>query len=261
MDTVESSISSEPEARAAEIWTSTVSALKDVVREHGITQDELHIAADWLTRLGEAGVIRSLIDVALSMTSLDVAEAGRAGTRANPEGPYYRADAPVREDGRLMTQPVGADAKMLTVTGRVLDETTGAPIEGAEVDVWQADSNGLYDHEGFHLRGRVRTQADGRYRFTTVVPAEYTEHDDDPIGELFRLLGRHNYRAGHIHVKVHALGAVRLTTQLFMADAAHLDSDYVEGAVSPDLTVDRVPSADGEALAEFDFRVSTTDAR
>jgi len=241
--------------RAVEVWESVVIALQGVVREHRITQDELKLAANYLTRLAAAGVARSLLDVALSMASLDAGTPSRRSTRANPEGPYYRSGAPIRPDGRLTERPANESAEQLVVRGQVTDAITRTPIPGAELDIWQADEAGNYDARGFHLRGRVRAYDFGRYQFTTIVPEEYTEHDDDPVGELFRLLGRHNYRAGHIHVKVHVAGHEALTTQLYMADATHLKSDYIEGAVTPDLILPRQPRGEATSVASFDFRI------
>jgi catechol 1,2-dioxygenase/hydroxyquinol 1,2-dioxygenase len=44
-------------------------------------------------------------------------------------------------------------------------------------------------------------------------------------GELLRLLGRHPWRAAHIHFKVSAPEYTRLTTQISITAEPHLDSD------------------------------------
>jgi protocatechuate 3,4-dioxygenase beta subunit len=138
----------------------------------------------------------------------------------------------------------------------VRDSETGQPVTRAELDFWQTNEDGVYDNDGFHLRGVVRTDAQGLYRVRTVVAKDYEEHDNDPIGELFRALGRHNRRAGHIHLKVRCDRYAPLTTQLFMGDSAYLGSDYIEGAVSPDLTLLFEASnagGHGEVNAKFDI--------
>jgi protocatechuate 3,4-dioxygenase beta subunit len=110
----------------------------------------------------------------------------------------------------------------------------------------------------------VPTDADGRYFARTTVPKDYSDHDHDPIGELFRAMGRHNRRAAHIHIKVWRGEDCLLTTQIFIPGNPYLDSDYVEGAVSPDLTIDMQPAASGEAnayQAVFDIAVGPPKRR
>jgi protocatechuate 3,4-dioxygenase beta subunit len=119
----------------------------------------------------------------------------------------------------------------------VFDVATDEPIEGAVLDFWQADEFGNYHAE--HLRGKIRSSSDGSYVLHTIVPEAYTLHADDSVAELFALLGRHAYRAAHIHLKVWIDGAEALTTQFFDSGSRFLDSDYVVGAVRPELVVAR----------------------
>lgn len=245
--------------RLKAIHARTVEKLKEVVREFAITQDELHLAGDFLNRLGQAGMCRSLIDVALAMTSVDVTARAPGGTRPNLEGPF-RGARPFRADGDLLERDPGIGAPRLTLSGVVREATTGRPLPGAEIHVWQADHEGHYDNVGDSLRGRIPTDAAGRYVLKTVVPRDYSDHDHDPIGELYRAMGRHNRRAAHIHVKIVAGERELLTTQLFVPGSDYLESDYVEGAVSPDLTLDLQPDLEAPPgvtayRATFDFAV------
>jgi catechol 1,2-dioxygenase len=223
--------------RIIEIWQAARDALQGVVTDLEITQEELLLAGRFFNRLGQSGMFPSLLFVGLGMTSVDATTAKLGGTRPNMEGPFYKAGAPERKDGSLIDGRPGPRATVLDLDGRVTDAATGQPLANAELDFWHADENGAYDQKGFNLRGVVRSDAQGRYRVRTIVPLDYAEHDADPIGELFRAMGRHNRRAGHIHLKVRKAGYVALTTQVFMPDSDYLDSDYVEGAVSPDLTL------------------------
>lgn len=241
--------------RITEIWEAARDALQGVVRDLKITEDELGIAGRFFNRLGQSGMFPSLLAVGLAMTSIDVARAASGGTRANVEGPFHRPGAPVREDGNLLDQPVRATATPLCLYGQVRDAGTGEPLAGAELDFWQADDEGTYDQEGNHLRGIVRSDASGHYRIHTIVPRDYSEHDGDPIGELFSAMGRHNRRAAHIHLKASHPGYVALTTQIFMPTSEYLDSDYVEGAVSPDLTLAFVPRGGDERAVDARFDV------
>ena len=246
--------------RLEAIWERTVEKLKEVVREFKITETELHEAGDYFNRLGQSGMCRSLIDVALAMTSVDVVAAKSGGTRPNLEGPYY-AQHPFRANGNLIEHEPAAGAARLVLYGTVTD-TTGAPIANAELDFWQADSAGIYDRKGAHLRGKIKTDSSGRYQVTTIVPQDYAEHDHDPIGELFRAMERPNIRAAHVHIKVYVAGELRLTTQVFMPTSEYLGRDYVEGAVSDDLIVrfEPEPASGGTPSfrAKFDIAIAAS---
>ena len=249
--------------RLKAIFERTVEKLKEVVREFEITQDELHLAGDYFNRLGQSGFSRSLIDVALAMTSVDVTARVAGGTRPNLEGPFHRGEAPLRPDGDLFDGEPEPGTPILHLSGTVTDAATGVPLPGAIVDVWQADHEGHYDLNGLELFGKVPTDAQGRYRLRTAVPKDYSDHDHDPIGELFRAMGRHNRRSAHIHLKVWVDGRCLLTTQLFIPGNPYLDSDYVEGAVSDDLLLDLKPAASGEPgayEARFDIAVARAGA-
>ncbi|WP_165963170.1 MULTISPECIES: dioxygenase [unclassified Pigmentiphaga] len=226
----------EQRERLSAIWSATVEKLKEVVREYEVTEDELHLAGDFLNRLGASGMCRSLLDVGLAMTSIDVHAKRETGTRANLTGPYHR-EHPMKPDGKLAETDIPPDAPLLILTGTVKDAVTGKAISNAEIDAWHADHNGIYDLEGTHLRGVVRADENGDYCIQTILPHDYSEHDHDPIGELFRAMGRTNIRAAHIHLKVRTGDTLRLTTQIFMSTSKSLKTDYVEGAVSDDLTV------------------------
>lgn len=246
--------------RLKEIYVRSVEALRKVVTDMKITEDELHAAGRYFNRLGQSGMCPSLLDVAFAMTSIDATRTDKGGTRPNLEGPYYMRGAPVRQGGVMFEAGAAADAPVLNLSGRVIDTDTGKGIEGAEIDLWHADHNGIYDRTGFKLRGIVRTSDDGSYTIRTIVPQDYAEHDHDPIGELFHAMGQTNHRAAHIHIKIHVDGVECLMTQLFMSQSPTLNNDYVIGSVSDDLTVDLKPAPPvaGEGpqfTGKFDFRI------
>jgi catechol 1,2-dioxygenase len=249
--------------RLRAIWERTVSALQEVVREFKITQEELHVAGRYFNRLGQSGMFPSLVDVSLAMTSVDATARTPGGTRPNLEGPFHKPNPPFRPDGNLLEHDPPPDAPRLTLTGQITDAVTGMPLPGAELDIWQADHEGHYDLEGTHLSGLIRPDSQGRYVVRTVVPKDYSDHDHDPIGELYRGLGRHNRRAAHIHVKVRFGGKELLNTQLFIEGNEYLDSDYVVGAVSEDLILKLRPlreagSSTATYEAEFNFAIAST---
>ncbi len=119
-------------------------------------------------------------------------------TEDNIEGPFFREEAPVREDLNVFDDA----GEPLQIEGRVLDPDC-QPLVGAEVEVWHCAPTGDYDNESdaFEWRGRAFTDDQGRYRFQTVVPGRYLNGDE--------------YRPAHVHYKVHAEGHESLTTQLY----------------------------------------------
>jgi protocatechuate 3,4-dioxygenase beta subunit len=136
-----------------------------------------------------------------------IADADEEPTPELTEGPYFKPSSPLRRT----IVPAGAAGTRLTLTGRVLT-TSGRPIARALLDFWQADARGVYDNSGFRFRGHQLTDARGRYRLVTVVPALYTG------------------RTKHIHVKAQAPGESVLTTQLFFPGVAANRNDRIYDA-------------------------------
>ena len=79
------------------------------------------------------------------------------------------------------------------------------------------------------LRARLHTDADGRFWYWTVMPADYPIPGDGPVGDLLDALGRHPYRPAHVHFRVAAPGYQELVTHLFLAGSPYLDCDVVFG--------------------------------
>src|SRR5207302_6267149 len=117
------------------------------------------------------------------------------------------------------------------VTGREHD-LDGRPIAGAVLDVWQAQSNGLYDAQdqdpdALHMRGKFTTDAAGRYLIRTVRPVNYPIPSDGPVGAMLKATGRHPWRPAHIHFVVSAERYEPVTTHIFDRTDPYLESDAV----------------------------------
>jgi protocatechuate 3,4-dioxygenase beta subunit len=120
------------------------------------------------------------------------------------EGPYFTANSPERAD--LFEE--GMVGTKIVITGYVYT-TDCQPVANALLDFWQADGNGVYDNNGYTLRGHQYTDANGLYKLTTVVPGIYPG------------------RTEHIHVKVQAPNGKLITSQLFFPGVTQNDSDGI----------------------------------
>jgi hydroxyquinol 1,2-dioxygenase len=157
-------------------------------------------------------------------------------TESTVLGPFYVAGSPVRESGESIAEQEAGTPAWIAGTVRDLE---GRPIPGAEIDVWQNGDNRLYavqdpNAPDDHLRGKFRTDEQGRFAFQAVRPVPYTIPDDGPVGYMLESTGRHPWRPAHIHVVVRADGCESVTTHIFDADSEYLDDDAVF-AVKPSL--------------------------
>jgi protocatechuate 3,4-dioxygenase beta subunit len=167
-------------------------------------------------QLGRRHVVRGL--AALTTLSLVPGARGAAAapdlvaTPAQTEGPFYPTDWSGDADNdlvRVTGEAAHAQGQITHVLGRILD-TSGAPIPGASVEIWQCDATGVYRHPrdtswlrtrdaGFQGRGRTLAGADGAYTFRTVRPVAYPG------------------RTPHIHFAILAPGRPPLVTQMYVA--------------------------------------------
>jgi protocatechuate 3,4-dioxygenase beta subunit len=155
---------------------------------------------------------------------------GDEPTIRETEGPFFKPRSPERSDLR----EANTKGSHIELSGFVLTRSCRA-LPGAVVDLWHADENGEYDNIGFRYRGHVITNADGAFRFRTIVPTLYPG------------------RTRHYHVKVQALASRLLTTQLyFPKEPANLR----DGLFKRELLMRLVNAGDGLA-GRFDFVLNT----
>jgi protocatechuate 3,4-dioxygenase beta subunit len=156
---------------------------------------------------------------------------GDEPTLPETEGPYFKAQSPLRDDLREQ----GIAGRPVELSGLVLTRSC-RPVANALVDLWHADDGGQYDNRGFRLRGHVFTDAQGRYAFRTIMPGLYPG------------------RTRHYHVKVQAPDRAVLTTQFYFPDEPRNRRDYL----FHDELVMRVATADDTLRARFDVVLAMT---
>jgi maleylacetate reductase len=265
-----------PQPRLRHLVSDLVRRVHAFAVDNDLTQAEWQYGIDFLTRTGQlCSDTRQefvLLSDTLGLSSVvDVLTNSRTPdtTPSAVLGPFYVNGPPELAQGSDLSP--GLPGTPLFVDVRVTD-TAGRAVPAAVVDVWQSNEDGFYDVQlpdldGPVLRGRLRTDADGRLRFRSIVPSEYPIPTDGPVGSMLAAAGRHAFRAPHLHFMIGAEGHRQLITQLFVAGGKYLDSDAVFG-VKDDLIVDYTPglgpSPDG-TLAEgewrevrFTFRIART---
>lgn len=142
------------------------------------------------------------------------------------EGPYFRLGAPERSN---LLEP--GDKPGIVLSGRVLNER-GRAIANAIVQLWSADAAGNYDMIGYRYHGYVRTDAEGRYQFTSIVPGCYFPRE-----------------AKHFHVKVQG-NSRPITTQLYVEGEPGNEADaFYDESVLVRCTTD----AQGVKHGTYDF--------
>jgi protocatechuate 3,4-dioxygenase beta subunit len=273
-DQVVDSFAASPNPRAGRLLGDLVRHLHDFVRHNDVTEDEWLYAIDFLTRTGQiASPTRQefvLLSDTLGVSSMVDLLTNSRTPQTTPSavlGPFYVPGPPAARAGADIS--AGLPGTPLWVDVRVVDPD-GKPVAGAVVDVWQSNEDGFYDVQlpeltGPALRARFESDGDGRIRFWSILPSEYPIPGDGPVGEMLDAVGRHPYRAPHLHFMISADGYRRLVTQLFVAGGAYLDSDTVFG-VKTGLVVDfgpgQGPAPGGRSVdgpwhrVDFTFRIA-----
>lgn len=266
-----------PDARLRDLMTSLVQHLHAFAREVRLTEDEWLGGIRFLTDTGQLCSAQRqefiLLSDTLGLSTLVTAMNHRhaAGcTEATVLGPFHVEDGRNFEAGADLAQ--GAPGEPCYVRGQVRG-LGGEPLAGAELQVWQADAEGLYDVQRPHLqqhrtRGTLHAGPDGRFHFKTVVACEYPVPTDGPGGRLLKALGRHAWRPAHLHFMITAPGYRRLVTHVFRDGDRYLDSDAVFGVRSsliadwvrhePGITPDGRASTLAFYTLDFDFVLEKT---
>ena len=173
----------------------------------------------------------SELSAAAPTFGLDLTPACRDGdeqTVVQTEGPYFKPNAPLKRDLAVDAPRAGR----ITIGGFVLD-TACRPVPKTLVQIWHANELGVYDTKGYKLRGYQYADDDGRWWFSTIVPAAYAG------------------RTRHYHFKVQRPRGRILTTQLYFPGERLNDQD----SLFDRRLAMRVNSSDDGRFGRFDFVV------
>jgi protocatechuate 3,4-dioxygenase beta subunit len=169
--------------------------------------------------------------------------------RTGPVYPYGRLEP---TDSDLTRQHAGEPlGERIIVEGRVLDER-GRPAANTLVEIWQANAAGRYPHRidqhpapldpNFSGAGRILTDGDGVYRFTTIKPGAYP------------WLNHPNaWRPAHIHFSLFGTHFMsRLVTQMYFPGDPLLPHDPIFNSVPDARARERM-------VAAFDLGITTPE--
>jgi protocatechuate 3,4-dioxygenase, alpha subunit len=143
-------------------------------------------------------------------------------------GPFFRIGFAWLHDQNVAG--TAAAGERLEITGRILDGD-GKPVPDGAIEIWQANCHGKYAHPedtqdkplepGFKGYGRVPTDDDGRFRFTTIKPGRVP----GPNGKA---------QAPHLAVSVFTRGLLRrLITRMYFPDEPSNREDFALSLVEP----------------------------
>lgn len=171
-------------------------------------------------------------------------------TPSQGKGPFYPVKKPLDQDADLTViagSSKQAEGRVVYLMGRVLNNN-GEPIEGAHVEVWQANAYGRYSHpydsssakldpnfEGFSAQ---LTDSRGRYRLKTIKPGAY------------QVSGNWT-RPPHIHFSVRGRSRQLITQMYFENEPLNEFDRLLHSASDPQSLIAKyqTPTADMEADA------------
>ena len=215
-----------------------VQHLHDFARETRLDHSEWMAGLEYLTSIGkqctehrhEFILLSDILGLSLLVDSISHPKPENA-TMGTVLGPFHTHDAPILSSGEsIVHDPAG---KPLLCLCNVRD-TSGAPLEGVTIDIWETDSSGNYDvqREGprdVDGRAVMKSDNDGKFFFKAIVPVSYPIPHDGPVGRLLRLLGRHPMRPAHMHFLLNKSGYDQLITALYIKGDPYENSDAVFG--------------------------------
>lgn len=142
-------------------------------------------------------------------------------------------------------EPLG---ERIIVTGKVMDDH-GRPVPETLVEIWQANSTGRYihhkdDHDApldpnFLGAGRILTDKNGEYRFTSIRPGAYPWGNHDNA-----------WRPPHIHFSLFGMNFIsRLVTQMYFPGDPLIPNDPI---------INGIPDEKGRQrlISKFDLDVT-----
>ena len=224
VDNVVASFDKAEDPRLKEVMQALTRHLHNFLREVRLTEAEWNAGIEFLTAAGhitddkrqEFVLLSDVLGASMQTIAINN-QAYRGATEATVFGPFFLEDAPEIPIGGDIAG--GAAGQPCWVEGTVTD-TSGSPVPGARIEVWEADEDGFYDvqYGDNRIAGRAHLFADedGKYAFWGLTPTPYPIPHDGPVGKMLASVGRSPVRASHLHFMVTAPGLRTLVTHIFV---------------------------------------------
>jgi hydroxyquinol 1,2-dioxygenase len=263
VEQVVASFGSAEDARLRQLMQALTRHLHAFLREVRVSEAEWQRGIEFLTATGhitderrqEFILLSDVLGASTQTISINN-QAYRDATEATVFGPFFVKGAPLIQIGADIAG--SAVGEPCWVEGRVTD-TSGTPLPGARIEVWEADADGYYDvqYDDNRTGGRAHlfTDTQGHYAFWGLKPTPYPIPDDGPVGAMLAAVGRSPMRAAHLHFMVSAEGQRTLVTHIFVRGDTLLERDSVFG-VKDSLVKDfesqppGTPAPDGHQLGD-----------
>ena len=155
----------------------------------------------------------------------------------------------------------GVSGERIEITGRVLD-ADGNTVPDAVLELWQANSHGKYAHPedeqnkpldaNFSGFGRIATDDQGRFRFTTIKPGQVPapELSNNSAAKWAPL------QAPHINVSVCTRGLLRrLVTRIYFPDEGANATDFALLQVNPARRSTLIAKTSADSSSKFEWDI------
>jgi catechol 1,2-dioxygenase len=235
-----SEIERAPDPRFREVMSALVRHLHGFIREVRLTEDEFQMACGYINAIGkatndyhnEAVLMSGSLGVSTLVCLLNNGNRGATETTANLLGPFWRLESPVTPNGGSIVRSPTPGPELFV--NAFVKDRDGKPVAGAEVDVWQSSTEGLYENQDagqadMNLRGKFATDAEGHIAFRSIKPAGYPIPINGPVGALLRAQGRHNMRPAHVHFLIYKPGFKTHISQVYLPDDPNIETDVQFG--------------------------------
>ncbi|HEY1721183.1 MAG TPA: dioxygenase [Magnetospirillaceae bacterium] len=258
-------VSATSDRRLRTLLQSLIKHVHAFARETALTPEEWFAGIQFLTATGqkcdqerqEFILLSDTLGLSMMLDAINHRDEAHNVTESSVIGPFYRAGSPIYPNGSAIYS--NTEGEPVTVSGTV-SSPSGKPVQGAVVDVWQTAPNGLYysqdaNQKEYNLCGRFHTEADGSYKFITLMPHSYPIPVDGPVGDMLRASKRDHYRPAHLHFRVSAPGHREVITEFYTKGDKFLNHDPVLG-VKKSLIIEYKKGAKGYTL-DRDFVLQT----